>query len=69
MGTDPLNLTGRYSIIDLGSHSGTYVNGTRVNQQEPNELKEGDIVTIGHTTLRLTGGELTECLDQEHSSG
>jgi pSer/pThr/pTyr-binding forkhead associated (FHA) protein len=26
--------TGRYSIIDLGNHNGTYVNGTRVSQQE-----------------------------------
>src|SRR5712671_4993976 len=24
---------GRYSITDLGSHNGTYVNGTRVSQQ------------------------------------
>ena len=36
---------GRYSIIDLGSHNGTYVNGTRVSQQE---LNEGDIIAIGH---------------------
>jgi hypothetical protein len=49
--------TGRYSIIDLGSHDGTYVNGTRVNQQE---LKEGDVIAIGHATFRLAGGELIE---------
>jgi hypothetical protein len=48
---------GRYSIIDLGSHQGTYVNGTRVSQQE---LNEGDIVTIGQATLRLAGGTLIE---------
>jgi hypothetical protein len=48
---------GRYSIIDLGSHNGTYVNGTRVSQQE---LNEGDIITLGHATFRLAGGELTE---------
>jgi len=48
---------GRYSIIDLGSHNGTYVNGTRVSQQE---LNEGDIIAIGHATFRLAGGELTE---------
>jgi hypothetical protein len=48
---------GRYSIIDLGSHGGTYVNGTRVSQQE---LNEGDVIAIGHATLRLAGGKLIE---------
>ena len=49
---------GRYSIIDLGSHNGTYVNGTRVSQQE---LNEGDIIAIGHSAaFRLAGGELVE---------
>src|ERR1700761_9091529 len=52
--------TGRYSIIDLGSHNGTYVNGTRVSQQE---LKEGVIVAIGPATFRLVGGELIEYVD------
>jgi ABC transport system ATP-binding/permease protein len=52
--------TGTYQIIDLGSHNGTYVNGTRVNQAE---LKEEDIIAIGHATFRLVGGELIEYLD------
>jgi hypothetical protein len=43
----------------VGSHNGTYVNGTRVSQQE---LKEGDIIAIGHATFRLAGGELIEYL-------
>ena len=47
----------RYSITDLGSHNGTYVNGTRVSRQE---LSEGDIIAIGDTAFRLAGGELTE---------
>ena len=51
---------GRHSIIDLGSHNGTYVNGTRISWHEPTELHEGDIIKIGHATLRLTNGELTE---------
>ena len=51
---------GRYSIIDLGSHDGTYVNGTRVSQQE---LNEGDVIAIGHATLRLVGGMLIEHVD------
>lgn len=46
---------GRYSIIDVGSHRGTYVNGTRVSQQE---LNEGDIIAIGHATFRLADGAL-----------
>jgi ABC-type multidrug transport system ATPase subunit/pSer/pThr/pTyr-binding forkhead associated (FHA) protein len=52
--------TGTFSIIDLGSHNGTYVNGTRVNQAE---LSEGDILAIGHATFRLVGGELIEYID------
>jgi hypothetical protein len=52
--------TGRCSIIDLGSHGGTYVNGTRVNQQE---LNEGDIIAIGRAAYRLAGGELIEYVD------
>jgi pSer/pThr/pTyr-binding forkhead associated (FHA) protein len=57
---------GRYTITDLGSPNGTYVNGTRVTQQE---LNEGDIITIGHTPLRLSGGELIEHIDYGRSPG
>jgi FHA domain len=53
---------GRCSIIDLGSHGGTYVNGTRVSQQE---LSEGDVIAIGHATFRLSGGQLIEYADHE----
>jgi len=53
--------TGRYQILDLGSHNGTYVNGQRVNQAE---LTEDDIVSIGHATFRLAGGVLTEYIDE-----
>jgi ABC transport system ATP-binding/permease protein len=55
-----LSPTGRYQIIDLGSHNGTFVNGTRVNQAE---LKDNDIIAIGHATFRLVGGELIEYVD------
>ena len=48
---------GRYSIIDLGSHGGTFVNGIRVSRQE---LNEGDLITIGRATFRLAGGTLIE---------
>ncbi|MGH3280096.1 MAG: FHA domain-containing protein [Trebonia sp.] len=52
--------TGQYSIIDLGSHNGTFVNGTRVNEAE---LSDDDIIAIGHATFRLIGGVLIEYVD------
>ena len=60
-----LSSTGRYQIIDLGSHNGTFVNGARINQAE---LTENDIVSIGHATFRLVGGELREYIDQGNVS-
>jgi pSer/pThr/pTyr-binding forkhead associated (FHA) protein len=57
---------GRYSITDLGSRSGTYVNGTRVSQQE---LAEGDLIAIGDAILRLANGELIEYVDDGRSPG
>jgi hypothetical protein len=54
---------GRFSIIDLGSHNGTYVNGTRISEQELRELNQGDIILIGQATFRLAGGELVEYVD------
>jgi ABC transport system ATP-binding/permease protein len=52
--------TGRFAIIDLGSHNGTCVNGARANHAE---LSEEDIIAIGHATFRLVGGELIEYVD------
>jgi len=52
--------TGGYQIVDLGSHNGTYVNGRRVNSAT---LTEQDIVSIGHSTFRLAGGELRQFVD------
>jgi len=46
------------SLRDHGlGWDGTYVNGTRVSQQE---LKEGDIIAIGDAAFRLERGELIE---------
>jgi ABC transport system ATP-binding/permease protein len=59
---------GSYQIIDLGSHNGTFVNGTRISQAEPTELAEDDIIAIGHVTFRLAGGELVEYVDDGPSS-
>jgi ABC transport system ATP-binding/permease protein len=52
---------GGYTLTDLGSRDGTYVNGTRVNQQQ---ITEDDIIAIGHAvTVRLSVGQLIEYLD------
>lgn len=37
-------------LIDLGSHNGTFVNGNRVLVAD---LKDGDQIRAGHTTIRL----------------
>jgi ABC-type multidrug transport system ATPase subunit len=52
--------TGSYEIVDLGSHNGTFVNGQRVTKQV---LTEHDLVSIGSSTFRLTGGELRQFVD------
>jgi ketosteroid isomerase-like protein len=49
------NPAGRFEIIDLGSHGGTYVNGERITRKV---LAEQDIISIGHATFRLSDGEL-----------
>jgi ABC transport system ATP-binding/permease protein len=54
--------SGRYQIVDLGSHNGTFVNGSRVTS--PIELTEDDIVSIGHATFRLADDELREYVDE-----
>src|SRR6478609_3824531 len=51
---------GRYEIVDLGSHNGTYLNGQAV-QQAP--IRSGDLVGIGHSVFCLAGDELQEFVD------
>ncbi len=51
---------GRYRIVDLDSHNGTYVNGSRVDAAD---LSEFDLIGLGHTTARLVGDELREFVD------
>jgi pSer/pThr/pTyr-binding forkhead associated (FHA) protein len=43
---------GRWSIEDLGSANGTFVNGVRISDPQP--LQVGDAVRLGRTTLEMT---------------
>jgi ABC transport system ATP-binding/permease protein len=54
--------TGTYEIVDLSSHNGTFVNGRRISSSTV--LSEADIVSIGHSTFRLAGGELRQFVDE-----
>ncbi|SEO75103.1 FHA modulated ABC efflux pump with fused ATPase and integral membrane subunits [Actinacidiphila rubida] len=51
---------GRYEIVDLGSHNGTYVNGQPIQRHL---LGANDIVGVGHSTFRLVGDRLEEFVD------
>ncbi|MFC9504545.1 FHA domain-containing protein [Streptomyces sp. NPDC057002] len=51
---------GTYEITDLGSHNGTYLNGSRVSSAP---VRQGDIVGIGHSDFCLVGDELQEYVD------
>jgi ABC-type multidrug transport system ATPase subunit/predicted component of type VI protein secretion system len=51
---------GRYEIVDLGSHNGTYVNGQAIQRHL---LQANDIVGVGHSTFRLIGDRLEEFVD------
>ncbi|HET9893391.1 MAG TPA: cytochrome P450 [Streptosporangiaceae bacterium] len=56
------NVAGAYSIVDLGSTHGTFVNGQRVDSAA---VADGDFVGIGPSTLRMTGQELQVYRAQE----
>ena len=43
--------TGIYNIMDLGSSNGTYVNSRKI--YSPTILNNGDIITLGKTTIRF----------------
>ncbi|MGW0818576.1 FHA domain-containing protein [Streptomyces viridiviolaceus] len=51
---------GTYEIVDLHSHSGTYLNGVRVTSAA---VGTGDIVGIGHSDFYLVGDTLQEYVD------
>jgi ABC transport system ATP-binding/permease protein len=52
---------GRYEIVDLSSHNGTFVNGEPVSRAT---VTEADILSIGRATFRLVGDELREFIDE-----
>src|SRR5262245_29265417 len=54
------NPRGGYTIVDLGSHNGTFVNGQRVDSAP---VTDRDIIGIGPATYRLVGQEFQEFLD------
>ncbi|MEV5433308.1 FHA domain-containing protein [Streptomyces sp. NPDC052701] len=51
---------GTYEIVDLGSHNGTYLNGSPVERAP---VGPGDIIGIGHSEFCLVGDELQEYVD------
>ncbi|MEY9963995.1 ABC-type multidrug transport system ATPase subunit/pSer/pThr/pTyr-binding forkhead associated (FHA) protein [Streptacidiphilus sp. MAP12-16] len=51
---------GRYEIVDLSSHNGTFLNGQPVIQAL---VGPGDLVGIGHSVFCLVGDELQEFVD------
>ncbi|WP_084316730.1 ATP-binding cassette domain-containing protein [Actinospica robiniae] len=57
---------GAFELVDLGSHNGTYVDGRRVNGRQ--RLREGALVAVGHTLLRLQHGTLEEYVDAGEAS-
>ncbi|HVT68959.1 MAG TPA: FHA domain-containing protein [Trebonia sp.] len=48
---------GRFQLTDVGSHSGTFVNGRRIKSVA---VTEDDVIGIGTATFRLAGDELQE---------
>jgi ABC-type multidrug transport system ATPase subunit len=51
---------GRYEIVDLDSHNGTYLNGQPIDRRL---LGPQDIIGVGHSTFRLVGDQLEEFVD------
>jgi serine/threonine protein kinase len=48
---------GSFSVEDMGSRNGTWVNGIRIDRRV--KLKQGDILRIGGTDLKVGGSMLT----------
>jgi pSer/pThr/pTyr-binding forkhead associated (FHA) protein len=48
-----IRTTSQLLLSDLGSTNGTFVNGERLNPDEPQVLHSGDEVTFGSLTVRV----------------
>ena len=42
---------------DAGSSKGTYVNGEPLQPGERRRLEDGDVITMGHTSVIVSAGE------------
>jgi ABC-type multidrug transport system ATPase subunit len=51
---------GRYEVVDLESHNGTFVNGRKVHRAV---LQQRDVVMVGRNTYQLAAGRLEEYVD------
>ncbi|GAX74839.1 hypothetical protein CEUSTIGMA_g2285.t1 [Chlamydomonas eustigma] len=49
-------MTGKCMVLDLGSTHGTYVNGERVEQAVPHELRLGDTLTFAASSRKYVYG-------------
>jgi pSer/pThr/pTyr-binding forkhead associated (FHA) protein len=48
--------TGGYTLIDLGSTNGTFLNGTPVSARSPQRLRSGDRIKIGEVEIEFLAG-------------
>lgn len=53
--------SGNYTIVDLGSRNGTFINGQRV---EKSTLKDGDVIVAGTTLFSLRILKEEESVDE-----
>lgn len=52
-----LQENGEWTLTDLGSANGSYVNGTPIEANTPIPLKDGYVIKLGETTLLFRMGE------------
>lgn len=48
---------GNLTVRDAGSSKGTYVNGEPLQPGERRRLEDGDVITMGHTSVIVSAGE------------
>ncbi|MBN2713944.1 MAG: GAF domain-containing protein, partial [Planctomycetes bacterium] len=55
---------GGYIISDLGSGNGTFINNQKIDIGEANELKNGDLISIGSTRILFIGDDVLKPEDR-----